>query len=87
MTVIGIICISVFILASVSLYLLMKSSDKFFREADRIENLIRDGADIKEVYPALFALDKKSFHKQMYSRLTELGKMAEIKYNVKIFKK
>lgn len=68
--------------ASWATWHLIKSADTFFREANRVEALIRNGADKQEVVRAIYELQKKSFHRQTGSRLTELVKMTEIKYNI-----
>lgn len=59
----------------------------FFREADKIEEMIRDNKPQSDVIKFLYELKDKSFHRQTGSRLNELAKMAEIKYNITLLKK
>lgn len=77
----------VFILISIGFYWLFKQADKFFREAERIEELIKNGENAEEAFAALLKLNKDSFHRQTASRIRELGKMIEVKYNIEIFRK
>lgn len=67
-------------------YYLAKSTFKFLDEADRIENMIRSNAPVEDVIKAILALDKTNAFKQLGTRVTELAKIAEVKYNVKILK-
>lgn len=68
------------------MYWLMKQADKFFKEANSIEEKIKAGEPKDVVLPLLYALAKKSFHRTTGERLTQLAKMSEVKYNVKILK-
>jgi hypothetical protein len=76
----------VFSLVLASMISLVKSGEKVYRFADDIEKMIRDNEDKDEVVKKLFELDKMAFHSTMSSRVRELGKMAEIKYDIKIIK-
>lgn len=73
-------------LSFIGMYFLAKSANKFFRTADEIEGWIKSGEPKEKVIEALFTLRKDSFHRQTGSRLNELAKMAEIKYNIKLLK-
>lgn len=66
---------------------LVRTSDKFYRKADEIEEMITKGEDKKMVFEKLIALDKEAFHRTMGGRMRELGKMFEIKYGDKILKR
>jgi len=76
----------VFSLIPASMINLAKSSEKVYRFADEIEKMIRNNEDKDEVVKKLFELEKMSFHSSMSDRVRELGKMAEIKYDIKILK-
>lgn len=77
------IIVGLFVAWTVSM---MNQSEVFYKEADRIEEMIRGGVDEKETLDALYALKKKSMHSQTGNRMRELAKMAELKYGVKILK-
>lgn len=81
------IAIIIFLLACFGLYKIFSAANKFFREADRIEEMIRENKPMPEVLLSLYALKDKSFHRSTGSRLNELAKMAEIKYHISILKK
>ena len=81
------IIIPIFILAVFAMWFIIKSADKFFSEADKIEVMIRNDEPKDVVINAIYRLKEKSFHRQTGSRCTELAKMAEVKYNVSILKK
>ena len=80
------IAIGVLIMACLSMYWLLKQADVFFRKADEIEGWIRKGEPQDTVVKAILELTKTSFHRITGDRLTELAKMAEIKYNIKLLK-
>ncbi len=80
------IALALVILASICMYKLITVADKFFRRADEIESWIRANEPKEKIVSAIFALKKDSFHRQTGSRLNELAKMAEVKYNIKLLK-
>ena len=66
---------------------LYRVSTTFFKLADEIEEMIRNNVGVLDVIDKLKVLDKQSFHKTTGSRVRELIKMAEIKYNVELLRK
>lgn len=76
----------IFIGACFSMFYLLQSADKFFKEAKELELMIRSNQPKEKVLEKLYALKKKSFHRETGNRLRELALMAEIKYNIQILK-
>lgn len=81
------IFVTIITFAFLGMYWIMKQADKFFRKADEIEKLIKSGNDKDEAISQLMLLSKDSFHRNTGSRIRELGKMIEAKYNIEIFRK
>lgn len=78
-----------FIVGIFCMYKVMKFANVFFRRCDNVEFLIKNG-ELSDNYSRdkafyeLLDLSKQSFHKQTSSRLKELAKMFEDKYNINI---
>jgi hypothetical protein len=64
-------------------YILMKSADNFFKEADKIEQMIIDNEPKEMVFKAILKLQKQSFHQRTATRISELGKLYELNYKIK----
>jgi polyphosphate kinase 2 (PPK2 family) len=67
----------------VTFYMLIKSADNFFREADKIEKMIINNEPKEMVFKAILKLQKQSFHQRTAARISELGKMYELNYKIK----
>jgi len=76
----------IFTMIPVSTIGLAKSADKFYRFADSIEKMIREGEDKGLVLKEIQKLQEESFHRETGKRVVEIAKMYEVKYNEKILK-
>lgn len=76
----------IIVLLGMAFRYLVKSSDNFITHANKVEKMIVDNADFDDVFESLYELQKKAWHRNMGYRLSELIKMAEIKYNKQIRK-
>ena len=65
---------------------LARTGNEFHVSADEVEEMIKNADDKDLVIEKLLELDKLSFHRTTGQRVHELGKMAEVKYNIKILK-
>jgi flagellin-specific chaperone FliS len=84
--IIGIFIIIVLSGVSYAVYQVTKSADIFHRLADTLEEDIRTKDDSTTQLGKLYDLHQKSFHRNTGSRVRELAKMMEIKYDMEILK-
>lgn len=73
-------------IALTSMNKIANTAEKFYAKSDEIENAIRNNEPQEKVLEMLRELSKESFHRTTGSRVRELAKMAEIKYNIKVLK-
>lgn len=66
---------------------LIRAVNKFYKLADELEVKIKTNYEFEQQMSDLITLSKKSMHKTTGSRVRELAKMMEIKYNTEILKR
>jgi predicted glycosyl hydrolase (DUF1957 family) len=84
--IIGIFIIIVLSGVSYAVYRVSKTADNFHRLADTLEEDIKTKDDSTTQLRKLYELHQKSFHRVTGSRVRELAKMMEIKYDMEILK-
>ena len=62
------------------------STIKFYNDCDKLEADIKAEDNCDEQFSRLVELNKFSWHRTTNQRISELGKMLEVKYGVKVFK-
>lgn len=78
---IGIILLSLlFSLILPSMISIFRLGNKFYRKADTIEIMIKNGESEVDVYNELIKLDREAFHKTMGGRVRELVEMYKLQY-------
>jgi flagellar biosynthesis protein FliQ len=81
-TIIGIMCSGMF----TTMLMMANKAEEFFDKANELEELIKKDCDKDAAISMLYKLQEKSFHRTTGSRVRELAKMMEIKYNINIIK-
>jgi hypothetical protein len=63
----------------------IKQAWAMYEDADKLEEEIKKGEPFETIYPKFLNIHKMAFEKNTFSRVRELAKMIEVKYDVKVF--